>query len=126
MVISNSSSTAVIQMNYKVHRIILHPHSFLRPLSLVHHDLPQGPIDSRLITVPLSLEPCDNVGVDSQRNRFLDRTVVSRPFWHRCHRVPVSVLRGLQAGNLLFRFGCSARLNWFSFLHNMAHVRTYI
>src|SRR5216684_6944265 len=67
--------------------------SLPRDLPLFRHQLPQCPIDSRLVTSSLPFEPCQNVGIQTQRHCLLDRPVVSQPLRHRSRRT-LSPARG--------------------------------
>src|SRR5713226_2633608 len=60
--------------------------SLPRYLPLFRHQLPQCPIDSRLVASSLPFEPCQNVGIQTQRHCLLDRPVVSQPLRHRSRR----------------------------------------
>src|SRR6266849_6351927 len=62
------------------------PISFPRDLPLFRHQLPQRPINSRLVASSLPFEPCQNVGIRPQRHCLLDRPVVSQPLRHRSRR----------------------------------------
>ncbi len=69
------------------------PGSFPRDLPLFRHQLPQRPIDSRLVASSLPLEPGQNVGIQTQRHCLLDRPAVSQPLRRRSRRT-LSPARG--------------------------------
>src|SRR5258706_8034922 len=69
---------SAIVINREAHRSA--PFPFARLLPLLHHHLPQRPIDPRLISPPLPLKPCQNIRVQTQSNRLLDRFVESLQF----------------------------------------------
>src|SRR5262245_35116590 len=50
-----------------------------RPLLTLHHHSPQYPVDARLVTRPLRLEPVHHFGIHAQRNPPLPWTVPARP-----------------------------------------------
>src|SRR5260370_41738496 len=53
--------------------------SLPRLLSLLDHQLPQSPVDPRLVAPPRSLEPRQHVGVQPQCHRPLHRLLHSAP-----------------------------------------------
>ena len=74
------------------------PASFPRDLPLFRHQLPERPINSRLVASSLPLEPCQNVGIQTQRHCLLDRPVVSQPLRQRSRRTLSSPPRKPAAG----------------------------
>jgi RHS repeat-associated protein len=87
------------------------PRSLLRDLPLFRHQLPQRPINSRLVASALPLEPCQNVGIQTQRHCLLDRPVVSQPLRRRSRRTLSPARGSLQPSNF------PAPLNPFPLFH---------
>jgi hypothetical protein len=85
--------------------------SLLRDLPLFRHQLPQRPINSRLVasSLPWNHAPCQNVGIQTQRHCLLDRPVVSQPLRSRSggsFRPPVEACNRATFPRLLTRFRC--------------------
>src|SRR6266404_6506009 len=76
------------------------PFSFARLFPLLHHHLPQRPIDSRLITPPLPLKPCQNIRVQTQSNRLFNRLVKPHQLRRQPPRSPFLAGRCPKSSNL--------------------------
>ncbi len=81
------------------------------------HCLPERSVDPRLVAPSLLFEPGQNVGVQTQRDRNLERPVVPPPLRSRLQRKFLSVRRSLQPSNLSPFFRVFTRR--FSFLHTV-------
>src|SRR5437899_10357918 len=75
------------------------PSSLPRDLPPFRHQLPERPINSRLVASSLPLEPCQNVGIQTQRHCLLDQPVVSQPLRRRPRRTLPPARGSLQRRN---------------------------
>src|SRR5579863_3850469 len=64
------------------------------------HDVPQRPIDSRLVAGPLLLEPGQHISVDAQRHGLLDRPVQTADLRYQIMRPLPLGGRSLQRADL--------------------------
>ncbi len=91
------------------------------PLPLFHHQLPQRLIDSCLIAPPYLFEPGQNVGIQTQRDRHLERPVQPCKFRRQVGRT-LSSPGSLETGNP------STLRNSFTLFHlamKSSYLRTY-